>query len=84
VIDYSDKCTCLFKVSELSLEKPNQYCHTHTPERYEICFRIPSVFYSAGSLLMVSPHVYSVFRLRKYIDRCHVGLQPKDAGRKHS
>jgi hypothetical protein len=45
VIDYSDKCTCLFKVSELSLEKPNQYCHTHTLNdmRSAFAFRVFSI-----------------------------------------
>lgn len=74
VIDYSDKCTCFLKIGESMPGKSHPDCYIYTLERYEICLRIPSVLYSAGFLLMGSPHTCSFFRLRKYIDRCHVGL----------
>ncbi len=80
VIDYSDKCTCLVKASE---SQPRNPTSTATPTRLNdlrSASRILSIYYSAGSLLMPSSHMYSLFRLRKYVDRCHVGLQPKDVG----
>jgi hypothetical protein len=83
VIDYSDKCTCLFKVSEsghyLGLEKPNS---TATPTRLNDMrsafafrvFSIPRAFFTDGISSYLQrfspPQVHRSMPCRSLTQRC--------------